>query len=324
MIFKCRNCGGNVIYSPEKGAMYCPHCEDLDSQQKIDGGSETTCANCGAPINPGEFTSALKCEHCGHYIVLDSKVQGSYAPNLVMPFKVGKESVKEILKKDFKKRAFTPSSFLSEASLDKIEGSYVPFWLYDYIVNCVFDGEGTRVRSWRSGNKEYTETSYYHVVRDMDIDFDKVPVDAAISMDDKTMDLMEPYDYKALENFQEKYMSGFYAEIFNEDAMKLEPRAVTKVRNDSEALLRESIGAYSSMKTFHKDIGFNRLGYYFALLPVWVYTYIYRGQTYIFYVNGQTGKAVGKTPLSVKKLIGYAATVFVSVLAMLEIILRLY
>lgn len=324
MIFKCRNCGGNVVYSPEKESMYCPHCEGMDSQQKIEGESETTCANCGAPIHIGEFTSASRCEHCGHYIVFDGRVQGAYEPNLILPFKIGKERVKEILKTEFKKRAFTPSGFLSEATLDKMEGTYVPFWLYDYMANCVFDGEGTRVRSWRSGDKEYTETSYFHVVRDMDIDFDKIPVDASIAMDDGTMDLMEPYDYKALESFQDKYMSGFYAEFFNEDAQKLEPRAGEKAGKASEAILQESLSGYSSLRPFHRNIYLNKRGLYYSLFPVWVYTYSYRNQTFSFYVNGQTGKAVGRTPLSVQKLIGYGATLFTIMALMMEIVLRLF
>lgn len=33
MLFRCRNCGGNVVYSPEKGKMYCPHCEGIDSEE---------------------------------------------------------------------------------------------------------------------------------------------------------------------------------------------------------------------------------------------------------------------------------------------------
>lgn len=304
--------------------MYCPHCDGLDSQQKMEGGSETVCANCGAPLEIGDYTSASKCGHCGHYIVFDGRVQGAYMPNLILPFKIGKEKVKEILKKEFKKRAFTPASFLSEATLDMMEGSYVPFWLYDYLANCVFDGEGTKVRTWRSGNKEYTETSYYHVVRDMDIDFDKVPVDASVAMDDGTMDLMEPYGYPALENFQEKYLSGFYAEFFNDSAGNLEPRAKEKVQKSSEAILREETGGYSTLRPHYKNINLNRLGYFFALLPVWVYTYNYRGQTYSFYVNGQSGKVVGKTPLSIQKMIGYSATVFLFVLLVMEIVLNFY
>lgn len=318
MIFKCQNCGGNVIYSPDKGAMFCPHCEGIESQQKMTGDSEGVCVNCGAPLEPGEFTSASKCEHCGNYIVFDKRVEGMYRPNLILPFKIGKQNAKEILKKEFKKKAFTPASFLSDATLEKMEGTYVPFWLYDYMANYVFDGEGTKVRTWRSGNKEYTETSYYHVVRDMDIDFDKIPVDASNGMDDKIMDLMEPYDYKVLEEFQEKYMSGFLGEVFNEPSGKLEPRAREKAKSDAEALLNETLSGYRSLRPHHKNLQMDKNGLYYALFPVWVYTYSYRNEKYPFYINGQTGKVIGKTPISMQKLAGYAATVFACTFLMMS------
>lgn len=320
MIFKCQNCGGNVVYSPEKGAMYCPHCEGIESQQKMEGSSEEVCANCGAPLQIGEFTSASKCEHCGNYIIFDKRVEGIYEPNLILPFKIGKEKAKEILKQEFKKKAFTPASFLSEATLNKMEGTYVPFWLYDYLANYSFDGEGTKVRTWRSGNKEYTETSYYHVVREMDIDFDKIPVDASLNMPDGIMDLMEPYDYSILEKFQEKYMSGFLSEVFNEPSGKLESRAKSKASRDSEALLNETLGQYTTMRTHNKQLNLNKNGLYYALFPVWVYTYNYRNENYSFYINGQTGKVIGKTPLSMPKMAGYAATVFALAFSMMSFI----
>lgn len=310
MIFKCQNCGGNVVYNPDKGAMYCPHCEGIESQQKTEGSSQEVCANCGAPITLDEFTSASKCEHCGSYIVFDERVEGMYRPNLILPFKVGKEKAKEILKKEFKKKAFTPSGFLSDATLEKMEGTYVPFWLYDYLADYTYDGEGTKVRTWTSGNKEYTETSYYHVVREMDIDFDKIPVDASNAMEDSIMDLMEPYDYTVLEEFQEKYMSGFFSEIFNEPSGKLEPRAMDKARKDADMLLNETLSGYASLRVHHKNLNLNKNGLYYALFPVWVYTYSYQNEKYSFYINGQTGKVIGKTPLSMKKLLGYAATVY--------------
>ena len=64
MIFKCRNCGGNSIYHPEKKAMWCPHCDSIDSEERLDSENMENCTNCGAPLDGvGEFTSALKCSH---------------------------------------------------------------------------------------------------------------------------------------------------------------------------------------------------------------------------------------------------------------------
>ena len=49
-----------------------------------------------------------------------------------------------------------------------------------------------------SGDTEYTETSYFQVNRDVDVDFEKLPVDASLEMEDQVMDMMEPVSYTHL------------------------------------------------------------------------------------------------------------------------------
>ena len=224
MLFKCKNCGGNVVFEPSRQKMYCPHCEGEDSENLVTGGSAAQCLNCGAPLELPEDASAARCSHCGSYLIFDERVEGALRPNLVLPFRLNKEQAVAKLNQEFSNRVFTPSDFISTKSLEQMEGDYVPFWLYDFQAQYDFVGEGTRVRTWRSGNTEYVETSYYEVVRRMDADFDKVPVDASYQMDDSVMDLMEPYDYQALENFDPKFMSGFYAQIYNQPPQELEGR----------------------------------------------------------------------------------------------------
>lgn len=315
MIFKCVNCGGSAVYEPGRKKMYCPHCEGIDSEQCIREGSVTQCGNCGAPIMTGQYTSSDRCAHCGSCIVFDERIEGRYRPDLILPFKINKDMAVEALNKEFNKRTFTPSTFLSEKSLNNMKGIYVPFWLYDYQAHYGFRGEGTRVRSWVSGNTEYVETSYYDVIRQMEADFDKVPVDASIAMNDGEMDLMEPYTYQELEGFEPKYMSGFFGEVYNQGADELEERAKIKAKSASEELMQQSLSGYNSMKTIHKDLRFNRNGLNYALMPVWMYQYDYRGETYRFHVNGQTGKVVGKTPVSKSKVLLYGLTTMLSVSA---------
>lgn len=315
MIYKCRNCGGNMVYEPGREAMYCPHCESLDSEDIIRDNSMMQCANCGAPIAADPYISAGRCEHCGSYIVFDERVEGNYEPHLILPFKQSKEMAAAALNQEFNKRIFTPSGFLSEKSLEELKGIYVPFWLYDYQAHYDFAAQGTKVRSWVSGDVEYVETSYYDIIRQMEADFDRVPVDASFAMDDGEMDLMEPYAYQALEGFDPKYMSGFFGEIYNQDAAELEGRAQAKVRNASEQLLQESIGGYQSIQPRRKSLNLTGDGVHYALMPVWMYRYQYRGNTYRFHVNGQTGKVVGKTPVSRSKVLFYGLSAMASVSA---------
>ena len=78
MIFKCRNCGGNVVYSPERHKMYCPFCEGEDCEEE-NGAEQTTvvCSNCGGELQIGEFTSASQCPYCDNYLIFDERVTGA-------------------------------------------------------------------------------------------------------------------------------------------------------------------------------------------------------------------------------------------------------
>ena len=325
MVFKCKNCGGNVVYSPEKHKMYCPYCDSLESEEKeTTGVSLTNCINCGGAIEVNEFTSASQCPYCDNYIIFDERVTGEYKPQLIIPFVFGKERVKLLMRDKFKASVFAPGDFLSEAKLNSMSGMYVPFWMYDYHVRGVFDGQGNKIRTWRSGNTEYTETSVYHIVRDMEVDFDKMPVDSSDAMPDATMDLMEPYDYKALESFKEEYMSGFFAERYNQDALSGEPRAVAKAKQDAESILKQSISGYVGVNSaLNNQVTLQRTDTNYALLPVWIYNYKYKNEDFRFYINGQTGKIIGKVPVAAKKVWGYGATVFASLFAILMLVRQL-
>jgi len=315
MIFKCKNCGGNTVYAPEQGKMYCPHCEGMDSEEKIDDNSLVQCVNCGAPLQLSEYTSACRCEHCGTYLIFDERISEPFEPRLILPFHVSRNMAVGQLEREFTHRLFAPSDFMSAKSLEKMEGIYVPFWLYDYDVDYDFAGEGTRIRTWTSGDMEYTETSYYEVIRKMDADFEQVPVDASYVMADGVMDLMEPYNYQGLMDFSPKYMSGFVSERYNQQADELAARAEDKVKEASENLMQGSISGYTTMRTYHRNLNLHKKDSCYALMPVWQYAYRYKDKTYLYHVNGQTGKVVGATPVSRAKVIAYGVSVFAMVTA---------
>ena len=315
MIFRCKNCGANAVFSPEKQAMYCPYCDSIDSEELAEGEGMNYCINCGGELHAGDYRSAVKCEHCGSYVIFEERTSGNYEPHLILPFKLGKKQAQDLIKKEFGKKPFVPDDFLSEAKMSEMEGEYVPFFMYDFACRYRLSAKGNKVRTWRSGNTEYTETSVYDVYRDMDVDFEKIPVDASIAMNDEMMDLMEPYDYAALEDFQMKYMSGFLAEKYNMSDDELQVRAREKAKKDAEALMNETLNGYTTVTDKQPDLNLDRTQTNYSLLPVWRYTYTYKDKVYPFYINGQTGKMTGNPPISMAKVFGYGATVFFGMLA---------
>lgn len=321
MIFQCKNCGGNVVYSPEKKTMVCPFCDSEKSEERRDGTEVMNiCPNCAGEIPIEEFTSATQCPYCDSYLIMDERIKGEYEPRKIIPFQMGKEACKKSIREKFKRNLFAPIDFLSEVRLNGMQGCYVPFWLFDYDTHCSYQGEGTKVRTWRSGNTEYTETSYYAINRELDMPFKKVPVDASIAMPDEVMDLMEPYNYGQLEDFSPEYMSGFYSEKYNFPSDSLDERAQKKMREDASAMLKESYAGYHSVRTVSQNIDIRNSESCFGLLPVWKYIYTYKGKEFPFYVNGQTGKIVGEAPVSKEKVFAYTGTLWGCLFAILMLI----
>ncbi len=300
------------MYSPEKQKMFCPYCESVESEelQRSPDGNIRICPDCGGEIPLKEHTAATQCPYCSNYLILDERVEGEYLPGKMIPFKLGKETCKKVLRDKFEKSLFAPTDFLSEVRLNSMQGTYVPFWLYDYDVNAIYEAEGTKVRSWVSGNMSYTETSYYEVRRNIDIGFHDIPVDASVEMPDDVMDLMEPYDYMQMIDFEPRYMSGFYAEKYNMDSEQLKSRANQKMMEDTRALVQAQVSGYSSVRQLRNDIRVKGAGQTYGLLPVWKYLYRYNNQEYPFYVNGQTGKIVGTVPISAGKVWIYTGTLW--------------
>ena len=328
MYFRCKNCGGNAVYSPERKGMYCPFCESEGSSERAEGqtGALAICPNCGGEVDVQEHTSAAKCPYCESSLIFNERVEGQYAPRMMIPFQMGKERCKQSLREKFKGCRFAPTDFLSEARLNSIEGVYVPYWFYDYAVDCQFQGEGTRLRVWRTGDKEYTETSVYAINRSMDIHFERIPVDASEQMPDDVMDLVAPFQYGQMVDFNPEYMSGFYGEKYNMAAGDVENRAMALMREDAGKLLRESYAGYNTVRTLREDVSVRDGKAAYGLLPVWRYIYRYKEQDYPFYVNGQTGKIVGMAPFSKAKFWAYTGTLWgclTAVLALLEILLGL-
>lgn len=189
--------------------------------------------------------------------------------------------------------------------MDSISGVYVPFFLYDCKSNTAMNAHCTTVRTWRSGNKEYTETRHFEVMRDIDTEFLKVPVDASVKMDNDLMDKLEPFDYSGLKPFAMPYLSGYMAERHSDSEGKLLSRALGRIQRYAEEYVRSTMSGYSTVQVFNSNFQCRDKKVHYVLLPVWVANYDYKGKKYTFAMNGQTGKVVGKPPVSIGKVLAW-------------------
>lgn len=169
---------------------------------------------------------ATECPYCGNPAIIKERVSGSLRPDYIIPFRLDRQAAKDTLKKFYKGKLLLPKAFRRENTIDKLQGVYVPFWLFDCDANGTVHFNTTRVSSWRSGDYLYTKTSHFLVIRGGKMAFEKIPVDASEKMDDSYMDSLEPFDYRSLTDFGTAYLSGFLADRFDVSAKDSSPARV--------------------------------------------------------------------------------------------------
>ncbi|MNZ88622.1 hypothetical protein D3C78_1075170 [compost metagenome] len=228
---------------------------------------------------------------------------------MVIPFSISKEEAIKAFKKWCKNGLLTPGGFMTADRIKGITGMYVPFWLYELHNKVDVFGHATKVRTYTKGDYRYTETQHFDVYRRMRLNYLGVPIDASAKMDDELMDKLEPFPYEQLKTFKTPYLAGYVAEKYSYNDEQLLPRAKDKIRGYIESAINASVTGYSTMNFVNKQVDTRVRNADYCLLPVWVVHYDYNRTVYTFAMNGQTGKVVGKPPISKAKVMAWFASV---------------
>lgn len=327
--YKCPSCGGPLRFDPGSGKLQCDYCgssfeaaeieklyADKDEKAAAAAGSgwDTSelqkwgdeekdirmynCPSCGAELIYDAAAAASKCPYCDNPILVPGQFSGGLKPDWIIPFKIDKAAAEKALRQHYKGKYFLPRSFKNGNHIREIQGVYVPFWLFDGTAKGELLYEGTKVRQYRNGNYEITETQYFDITRSGNLSFEKIPVNASLRMDDAFMDSIEPYDYKELRDYSNAYLPGYLADRYDVGAEESRDRADKRCENSLDAAMKKTIKGYSSIVEKGGSISLERGKVHYALLPVWVLHTKWNGKMYTFMMNGQSGKVTGDLPVS--------------------------
>lgn len=342
-VFQCPNCSGAISFNSELQKMCCPYCEsefdiqtllEYDSvcngqaqddmswdtaagQQWEEGESEGLriyrCSTCGGEVVAEETTGATHCPYCDNPVVMAGQFSGDLKPDLVIPFKVDKNAAIAALKNHYKGKLLLPKVFKDENHIQEVKGTYVPVWLFDTDADANVRYKATRIRTWRTSNYDYTETSHYAVIRSGTLGFENVPVDGSAKMDDAMMESIEPFNMADAVDFHTAYLSGYLADKYDVDASASIERANQRIRSSTELAFASTITGFTTVTPEDSRIRLSDGRARYALYPVWILNTQWKGQKFTFAINGQTGKIVGDLPMDKgaywKWLLGVAGTV---------------
>ena len=349
--YSCKNCGAELFFDPKSGKLHCDYCgSDFDpslydfspqDEGKADEtipqfqedpnadaaaaapGTETDdsvstddlvvykCPNCGAEVITSKKTVATTCVYCNRAITLTGNVSGQFRPDYVLPFKTERKDVESAYKELCGHSILTPRIFKKESTIAKIKGMYVPYWLYSFDGHAKMHVRAENVRIFTSGDDEVTETSRYRIREEGKGHFERIPADAMKEMDNTMMDSIEPFDFSALQPFNPAYFAGFYTQQWDDPAAENEPRAKGRAKNALSAEMLSNVGTYTVRTIENENYSWTDQKVEQVMLPVWMLYTQYKGKSYLFGMNGQTGKMMGTIPKDPMRLIEIGGIVFV-------------
>jgi hypothetical protein len=210
---------------------------------------------------------------------------------------VDKKAAVAALKQHYSGKRLLPKVFKDENHIEEVKGVYVPFWLFDADANAQIRYKASKTRHWSDSRYNFTETSYFSVVRAGDLGFERVPVDGSSKIDDTLMESLEPYNFADAVDFQTAYLAGYLADKYDVDAESSVERANERIKRSTEDAFRKTVEGYDTVIAETTTVQLQNGQAKYALYPVWMLNTTWNGQKYTFAMNGQTGKLVGDLPL---------------------------
>lgn len=343
----CEKCGSDLRFAPDKGQLECTHCGHLQDLSKPDARAKgkafqelslkqglendlpdsaieqvraTSCPSCGAVVEFSGANHAANCPYCATPVVVDTGARRSIKPQALLPFALTETHARDALSKWLGSLWFAPNGLLEYTRKGRaMAGIYAPFWTFDAATSTRYTGARgehyyeTRTVTVNVNGKsqrrteQVQRTRWYPASGAVSRDFSDVITLASSSLPQRLGNELTPWDLSSAQAYNPDYLAGFQAEGYTisladgwTDAQSIMARVI-------EMDIRRDIGGdvqrIDSVQTRYADETFKHV-----LLPVWTAAYKYRGKSYRFLVNGQTGEVQGERPYSAWK-IGFAVLV---------------
>lgn len=333
--FPCDNCGSDLRFDPGQNQLTCDHCgnthpidqgpwaggslQELDFRKAVAGNVDAdeieetrvvSCPNCGAQTEFDADVHAAECPFCATPVVTDTGAHRHIKPKGLLPFQLDEKQALTTMTDWLGGLWFAPNGLQEYARKGRtMSGIYVPYWTFDADTKSAYTGQrGTHYYETRTvmrdGKRQQIrvrKTRWRSASGRVARFFDDVLVLGSKSLPKRYTDALEPWDLSAMEPYLPDYLAGFRAEGYQ---IELEA-AFTEARAHMDRVIHRDVKfdiGGDAQRVGSVDTQIGTLTFKHVLLPVWMAAYKYRGKSYRFVVNGQTGRVQGERPYSKIKI----------------------
>jgi len=273
---------------------------------------EIACEACGAKILFDPLHRTVRCPYCDSPSVIDRPATPNRPdPVFVAGFSVDRRQATNRVRAFLTRKKLAPAGLRGKAA-EKVSGVYLPTYLYSAVASSSFHAtigedyyvtEVSRDSKGRTSVKRKRKTEYYELRGPHRSYVGDVVVTASRGIPNDEIEAIEPFDLGGLRRFSPSMVSGWISE---EPSMTRE-ECLQLARRESTGKIRRIVRRFmpgDSCRGIESQTALSEEAIDLVLLPVWVFAIRYREDRppIRLLVNGQTGKAWGKVPVSWKKV----------------------
>jgi len=199
---------------------------------------------------------------------------------------------------------------------EQFNAVYSSSWAFSANTNSQYAGtlgrRETRVHTVNGRTTTTTTIRYFRVSGNIQHNYRDFFVQSGDRIHSQTFNKLQPFNLSLIKAYRQEFLAGIVAEHYSRnidicfkdftDFIQRDLRH--KIMRRHNADLVQSL----TLNTNYSDRAFN-----YVLLPIYIANYTWKGKLYNFYVNGASGKIVGKYPLSAWRIffvsLGIAAVV---------------
>lgn len=330
-----------MLYSPDREALVCPYCDSVRKIAKtipnarnyyverekavvIDVSETYLCPNCGGEVVLENFVTATKCPFCSATNIIKKELLIGLKPDSILPFRVSQAKALEVGKKWIKKRIYAPSKIKKNFDAKHFNGIYVPSFSFDSESFSTYHGQLGEYYyvTVGSGKNRRTvrRTRWFSISGKVQRAFDDILIESSKQLNQNELDNILPYDTIAAEEYKREYLAGFSSERYDSS---LDDSFEAAKGIMSDAIRKEILSRYSYdiVGSLNVNTTYGKVLFNYTMLPLWVCGYKFREKMYRYIVNGRSGAATGKYPISVPKV---ASTVIGIIAVIVGIALAIY
>jgi len=270
---------------------------------------ELSCESCGAKLVVEPTHRTARCPYCDSPSVVDRPASADRPdPVFVIGFAIDRVRARGLLRSYLHGRRWAPQA-LRRATAERAEGVYLPAYLYSAVADSTYRAEigenytTTEYDAKRKSMRQVTKTEYRTLEGSHRCYADDLVVTASEGIPNAELEAIEPFDLGGLHRYAPAMISGWTSEepsITHEESLEL-------AREESRQAVRRRLRAFmpgDSHRGLRASTELTDEAMDLVLLPVWVCAVRWRKDRppIRLLVNGQTGKAAGKVPVSWAKI----------------------